>query len=218
MMANPTVAAWSRRKKDTLPRGLFTHPGGGYGIRFSCGQGHRHEEQAGSAKTQARNTLDDRRARVRREPDWCPRAERGEHRAQQRQDATAGVTIREYADQWLRTRVALSCRERTREIYAGVLRRDVLPTLGDVPLAALTRKRVLEFLASRAPGRAYYGLKTILAPLRALLNAALDDGVIPANPALRVGRLLRGLAAKDARRVTALTGRELAILLTRAEA
>jgi integrase len=147
---------------------------------------------------------------VRREPGWCPRTER-------RPAPAPSITLREYAERWLATRVALSCRERTREIYATRLRRDVYPTLGELPLTALTRQHVLELLAAKGPGRAPAGLRLILIPLRAMLNAAVDDGVITANPALRIGRLLRGLAGREARRPAALTADELARLLAAAD-
>jgi integrase len=46
-----------------------------------------------------------------------------------------------------------------------------------------------------------------------MLNAAVDDGRIPGNPAVRLGRYSRGLTEREARKVTALTAPELAIVL-----
>jgi integrase len=119
----------------------------------------------------------------------------------------------------LTTRVALSCRERTREIYEARFERDILPTLGDLLITELKRNDVIELLAAKAKsGRVLAGVKTILMPLRAMLNAAVEDNLIPGNPATRIGRLLRGLAADHARPGTALTAKELAVLLAAADA
>jgi integrase len=85
-------------------------------------------------------------------------------------------------------------------------------------LSALTRQHLLALMAAKAAKRAHHGLRTILIPLRAMLNAAVEDGVIPGNPALRLGRLLRGLAVREGRRATALTADELSSLLASAEA
>jgi integrase len=208
---------WSTRKKDQAPRGVFRHPSGVWAIRFTCGAGHIHKEKAGPAKTGATNAYHDRRARARREPGWCPAVEREQTRAQEQQQVTAAITVREYAERWLRTQVALACRERTVEIYTGVLARDVFPALGDLPLTAISRQHLLELFAAKGKGRAHHGLRTILIPLRAMLNAAVDDGLIPANPALRIGRLLRGLGTREAQRVTALTSQEIGRLLARAD-
>jgi integrase len=213
-----TTRAWSTRKKDNAPRGVFRHPSGVWAIRFTCGAGHLHKEKVGPMKTQATNAYHDRRARARREVGWCPAVEREHARTQEQQSATAAVTVRAYAESWLRTRVALACRERTHEIYSGVFRRDVIPVLGDVPLASLTRQQLLEFFAVRGKGRAHNGLRHLLIPLRAMLNAAVEDSLIPGNPALRLGRHLRGLSTREARRVPALSAEELSRLLARADA
>jgi integrase len=224
-----SATTWSRQKKDDLPRGLFRHRAGGFGIRYVCGSGHVHQEHAGTVKTEAARTYHARRARVRDEPGWCPRAERRQARAAAEREATTRpLTVREYAERWLREHVAMTCKPRTRELYASVFARHIFPALGAVALSDVTRERLRALLAERAnAGRpAKYKESTgqreplaratvanIVIPLRAMLNAAVDDGKIPANPAGRLGRFSRGLTAREARMVTALTADELARVL-----
>jgi hypothetical protein len=49
-----------------------------------------------------------------------------------------------------------------------------------------------------------------------MLNAAVDDGKIAANPAVRLGRFSRGLIEREARKAEALTAEELARILAAA--
>src|SRR5437762_6889177 len=101
----PERRTWSRRKKDPAPRGVFRHPSGDWAIRFTCGAGHKHKERIGRVKTDAKDALDARRARVRQQPGWCPTVEtqhaKERSRAEQKRQA-ARVSFREYADDYLK--------------------------------------------------------------------------------------------------------------------
>src|SRR5215470_1642990 len=67
----------STKKKDQdAPRGLFRHPAGGRGIRFTCGSGHIHEEMVGPLKSGAVRDRASRRQRTYAERSWCPVRER----------------------------------------------------------------------------------------------------------------------------------------------
>ena len=226
-----TTARVSRttKKKDAAPRGVFRHRSGVWAARFTCGAGHVHEEKVGPLKSDAIRTHAGRRQRAHDEPSWCPAAERREARAKAaRAVTTRPVTLREYAERWLREHVAIACKPRTREHYASVLTHHVYPTLGAVALGDVTRERLRTLLAERsAAGRtskkkddkvqqaplSRATLANILIPLRAVLNAAVDDGKIPGNPAVRLGRFSRGLSEREARKVQALTAEELARVL-----
>jgi hypothetical protein len=216
MMSESPIAgqarAWrSTLKKDRAPRGVFRHRSGVWAARFTCGAGHVHEELVGRTKSEAKDTHDERRARARREPGWCPAAERREVRAEAaRAVVTRPVTLRGYAERWLRDHVAIAaspCKPRTQEHYASVFKHHLLPALGDVALQDVTREQLRALLAERAgagrrvktkDGKEQRGrlsratLANILIPLRAMLNAAVDDGKIPGNPAVRLGHSLAG--------------------------
>jgi integrase len=139
------------------------------------------------------------------------------------------VTLREYAERWLREHVAIACKPRTQEHYASVFKHHIYPALGNLALGDVTRERLRTLLAERAAtGRtpktkasksehleplSRATLTNILIPLRALLNSAVDDGKIASNPAVRLGRFSRGLNEREARKVEALTAEELARVL-----
>jgi len=93
--------------------------------------------------------------------------------------AAAPVTLRAYSDAWLAGR---DLSESTRTLYAITLRNQVLPALGDVAVSAITPAAVREWNA---------GLRTSTGPtqrahayslLRTILNTALADDLIAANP------------------------------------
>lgn len=96
-------------------------------------------------------------------------------------DPAAGRTpLGEYAERWLRDR---KLRPRTAELYEGLLRLHILPTLGEVHLADVTTARVRSWLAdldrkrpgSTTPGKAYR-------LLRVIMNTAVEDGLVAKNP------------------------------------
>src|SRR5712692_1339569 len=95
--------SWSTRKKDQAPRGLFRHPSEEWGIRYTCGAGHIHQEKAGPIKTGAVRGYHDRRARAHDEPGWCPKDERRRARERalaERQSEARRLTFGEYGEQY----------------------------------------------------------------------------------------------------------------------
>lgn len=94
----------------------------------------------------------------------------------------ATVPLADYATRWLRERALL--RPRTSELYEGLLRLHILPTLGPVTLANLKPPMIRTWhaglLSGPRPGattaaKSYRLLRTILA-------TAVDDDVLEKNP------------------------------------
>jgi integrase len=216
---------WSRRKKDAAPRGVFRHPSGVWAIRFTCGAGHLHKEKIGARKIDATEAHNARRARARHEAGWCPIVKRrtavdeATRQAQaRRHEAARAITLQAYAEEWLASHVAQDCRERTAQQYSSVLVRHVYPALGDIALGALTRGDLKRFFAARAAtGLSRRTLKNIWVPLSAMLNAAVDEERIVANPATRLWRRRRARTEEEARKCDTLTPSELALVLGTAE-
>jgi integrase len=95
----------------------------------------------------------------------------------------AKVTFGEYAEQWLDAH-GRTIRPRTLAGYRRIFMYDLLPRFGHLPLSAITRRQVKAFLNERAAGGAAANtLRNILAPMRVMLAAALDDELIRTNPA-----------------------------------
>ncbi len=105
--------------------------------------------------------------------------------------ATA-LTVGKFIDQHID---ALSGVERkTLSEYRRYLTRDIEPTLGDVPLAALSRPDIGRWVNKlRADGASGKTISNKLGFLSGCLNAAVRDGHIPANPAagIRLPRTVR---------------------------
>ncbi len=132
----------------------------------------------------------------------------------------SATTLAAYAASWLKSYAAVECKPRTHELYESMLRVHILPTLGTSPLTDLKRDQIRDLLAAKAETGLKRGtLRNILAPLRELLNHAVEDGVMVANPAARIGRrLARMQAHEEQKRVEIFTEPDLAHLLATAEA
>ncbi len=91
-------------------------------------------------------------------------------------------TLAEYAARWMSERPLL--RERSRELYEGLLRLHVLPTLGAIPLRdikpAVVRSWHASLLSGPRPGASTAAKSYRL--LRGILATAVDDELIEKHP------------------------------------
>jgi integrase len=128
-------------------------------------------------------------------------------------------TLKDFADEWLKTSVALHLKPATQENYRVAMRRHWLPPLGGLPLVALTRERIKAVMAEKLSQNELRpsSLRSALIALSACLNAALEAGLIVANPAIRLGRFLRQPGQVETPAIDAFTRTELTTLLTTAE-
>jgi len=120
-------------------------------------------------------------------------------------------TVDAYAVHWLAA-IEGSVKPRTYASYASQVRLYLRPRLGLRPVAELTRPELRAFLVEcrrqgvgdaarrRPPQRLKAGsVYAIFATLRALLNAAIEDGLRADNPAARLGKVLNLHPSKAAR-------------------
>jgi integrase len=107
------------------------------------------------------------------------------------------VPLEDYARQWVASRLGRNgtpLRPRVRELYESQLRLHILPSLGRVPLRKLRPATIRTWyaaLAERGPGASTVAKCYRL--LHAILNTALDDGILAANPCS-----IRGAGAENA--------------------
>lgn len=96
------------------------------------------------------------------------------------------VLLRDYAATWLSQR---SIRPRTRELYEGLLRRHILPDLGELSLNQITSLRIRSWHASRVsaatPGAST--LSKCYRLLHAIFQTALEDDFVVKNPCILRG-------------------------------
>lgn len=115
-----------------------------------------------------------------------------------------GITLGEYADEWLRTR---TLRPTTLANYRQYLTSRVLPDLGDVPLTRLSPATIRNWHARQDPTRPTaranaYGL------LKAILNTAVDEDLISSNPC----KIRGGSSKRPARPVVPATPDEIDVM------
>jgi integrase len=96
-------------------------------------------------------------------------------------DPAAGrITVAQYATAWVDRRRA-SWRPRSLERFEGELARWILPAFGTWPIASVKRAHIEQWAAGLplAPSSSQGVVKT----LRTMLSAAVDDEILPRNPA-----------------------------------
>lgn len=95
------------------------------------------------------------------------------------------VTLEDYATgKWLPAQVHL--RPNSADTYASHLRTHILPMFGRRRLGELERSDMKAFVGMLDDKLAPSTVHTVFAVLRSLLQSAVDDGVIAANPCARV--------------------------------
>jgi len=117
-----------------------------------------------------------------------------------------------YFRNWLETHASIHCKESTAAGYETAFRLYIEPALGYKDMREITRADVRELATSllKAEKSSSY-VKATLAPLSAVLNRAIEDGLITTNPALRI--FSRSRLEKEKKRVDFLTREELSHLL-----
>jgi len=96
------------------------------------------------------------------------------------------ILLRDYTATWLSQR---SIRPRTRELYEGLLRRHILPDLGDLSLNQITSLRFRSWHASRVSA-ATSGASTLskcYRLLHAIFQTAVEDDFVVKNPCILRG-------------------------------
>jgi len=122
-------------------------------------------------------------------------------------------TLRVYADTWLTT-AAGNLKASTVTFYRAHLTAHILPLLGDRPVSSLVRRDCRELVATcRSKGLARGSVRGIIRTLSTILSQALEDDLLEANPALRMGRYLRA-GDEPEKTIDPLTRAEGATLLT----
>ena len=122
-------------------------------------------------------------------------------------------TFREYADTWIKTTVPATCKESTLSDYQDILRVHVLPVFGDMRLTDITRGMIKDFLLGKVnEGYAASTVTHIKNVVAGVLNRAVDNEIVPANPAHNLGKIVKPKDRKES--MDPLTAEELRALLS----
>jgi integrase len=122
-----------------------------------------------------------------------------------------------YAAAWLKT-AAQTLKPSTHRFYSEHVTRHLLPTFTGRPMQSLRRSDCrLLVQALRAKGLRVNTVRGILRTLSTILSQAVDDELLPANPALRLGKHLRAVGTDTVRAINPFTNNEQRHLLNIAE-
>ena len=103
----------------------------------------------------------------------------------------SGPALETYATSWLDDGEA-GRKASTHRFYAFNLRLHILPALGDKAVPALTRADCRNLMtACRSKGLKPASMRGVNRTLSAVLTQAVEDALLPANPAFRMGKYLR---------------------------
>lgn len=116
------------------------------------------------------------------------------------------MTLGEYAESWLAVQ---TFGETTREQVTSRLRKHVLPSLGDTPLAALRTSQIQAWVRAKQQEIGPGTVKLVFALVSSVLKAAVDDDRIAKNPC--ASSSIR-LPKQDKRKIVPWTDREVVSL------
>ena len=141
-----------------------------YHVKYRAGDGRVRWEQFERAKDASARKAEVELALARSGGNWSP---------------PASIAFADYVEAWLE-RIRPTVKARVHENYRRELER-AKAEFGGVPLAGITRSHVRTLVALRASeGAAANTIRNMLIPLKALFGHALDESLVPANPASRV--------------------------------
>ena len=97
------------------------------------------------------------------------------------------ITVDQYLDRWLKDSVRDTVRQRTWEGYAHLVQKHIAPALGSAKLKSLTATHVRGLYRQKLDGGlSPRTVQYIHVTLKKALSQAVEDGLIPRNPAAPV--------------------------------
>jgi integrase len=125
-------------------------------------------------------------------------------------------TFQAYAERWLRTDALCRCKPSTVDFYHDYLKCYVWPRFGSLEITRVSRDAVKDFIADLSrKGLAKNTIRLVIASMRVVLSAAVEDGNLPSNPAAKVGKFVK--TDKPEHRATALEPEEVERFLAAAQ-
>jgi integrase len=102
------------------------------------------------------------------------------------------ATFEEYANTWKTLTVPATCKPSTESDYKGILKNHVLPVFGKTTVNEINRFMVKRFLLKKiSNGYANSTVTHMKNAISGVLNLAIDDEVLPTNPAHNIGKIFK---------------------------
>jgi integrase len=97
-------------------------------------------------------------------------------------------TFAEYRNTWLE-RASGHCKSSTLDYYKHYQERHIIPRFGSLKLSDITTPKVRSMIAElKAQGFAANTIRLAVASVRSVLSAAVEEKLIPSNPAIGLGK------------------------------
>jgi len=128
-----------------------------------------------------------------------------------------GKKFKDYAKDWLETRIQPLRRASTHERYETVLRKHINPVIGNKPIDMLKRKDIRDMIL-KFHGQKYSDsmIRLIRDVTSGVMFQAVEDEIIQANPVTGILKNLK-LEKKKSKEIESLTAEEVALFLESCE-
>ena len=160
--------------------------------------GKRHWETIGTNKKEAEERLAQRITEIQKGAFHSSRSK---------------ISLRQYSDRWLDDYAKVNLKASTLKSYKQNLSNHILPIMGHITVNFITRDMVKDVIAALVKkGLSRNSIRIAHATLRVILNSAIEDGLLAANPAQKVGRFTKSRAERQ-KDINPLTPVELSLFL-----
>ena len=123
-------------------------------------------------------------------------------------------TFKDYAEEWLECFAKTALKSSTCRGYRSILDKHLNPVFGRTPINEITRSHVKAFIARKIKdGMTVSRIKRVKASLSGIFTHAFEDGLVQANPAAKLDRLLSSKDRRRRKKIDPYTAEELAIFL-----
>jgi integrase len=120
--------------------------------------------------------------------------------------------FKDCAKAFIEITIPATCKSSTTRDYQDILDNHVSPVFEDLQMDEITRGKVKDFLLSKLnDGYASSTVSHMRDVVSGVLNQAVDNELIPANPALRLGKIIKRNDKKES--INPLSSEELKLLL-----
>jgi integrase len=128
-------------------------------------------------------------------------------------------TLSAWAAHWLLTYAKVHCKFATHRLYSQCFEDHLEPRLGKSRLDEISRADIRGLIAAKIDeGLSKGTVRNIMAPLRGMLTHAVEEGLIPSNPASKLGRFSKETSAKaNSKKIVPYTASEVQALLSAAQ-
>lgn len=114
------------------------------------------------------------------------------NRMSRRDPASGAPTVKQFAERWLKELTKSDLKPSTINRYETNIRVHLVPEFGRLKLDAVTYSVVKDFVIEKAhTGLSRDTVRLMVATLRAMLNEAIEEGLLKENPCRRLGKFYR---------------------------